>query len=144
MSMSCPTAQVSSWEGHRIHFYKTMPLFPFLCLWPLPQRRIQTPQFPPCRQQAPVVRSPEAISAPGWISLSSSVCPALTNFDQSPTIGLHIRPCWTSKILFFTPFWMAALPQTYWGPQFVDVAFHVLLQVGWILTKLLNRYRPLQ
>lgn len=48
LGMSCPTAQVPSWKGHKIHSFERMSFFPFFCLWPLSQRLAQTPQFPPC------------------------------------------------------------------------------------------------
>lgn len=143
MGTSCPTAQVSSWEGHKTHSYKRMSLSPFFCLWSLPQRLAQTPQFPPCRHHVPVVRSSEAISAPGWINLSFSACHS--------TNQLHHPDCWPSRkalLDFMNPLvylhssgWQP-YPQTYWGLQFVDAAFHLLLQVGWTLTKLLNRVGP--
>lgn len=75
--------------------------FSHFCPWPLSQRLVQSPQFPPCGHCIPVVRSFEALSAPGWISPSSWACHSMTNLT-TPTAGLHIRPCWSSWILLFT------------------------------------------
>lgn len=143
MGMSCPTAQVSSWEGHGIHSYKRMSLFRFFCLWPLPQRLAQTSHFPPCRHHVPAVRSSAAISAPGWISPSFSACHSTDQFDHP-----HCRPSHKALLDFMTPLvyphpsgWQP-YPQTYWWLQFVDAVFHLLLQVGSTLTKLLNRVGP--
>lgn len=73
----------------------------FFCLWPLSQKPAQTSQFPRCRHHVPVVRSSEAISAPGWIRPTSSASCSTDQFDQ-PHSGLHTRSCWISLLLLFT------------------------------------------